>query len=139
MYFLSGHESDSVSSTADFVLKRAAVPHQKDQNKSLLDKLTREKLDSKTKLGSKRNDISSGAGRAGCHDFFTPTSPLFFVCVLGFELFILIRLLLRHFICFLSTFCSSLFLCTFVVWLNLLCVTLIYLTHSICLENTLPL
>uniref|UniRef100_A0AAQ4PK32 Pericentriolar material 1 n=1 Tax=Gasterosteus aculeatus aculeatus TaxID=481459 RepID=A0AAQ4PK32_GASAC len=54
-----GHESDSVSSTADFVLKRAAVPHQKDQNKSLLDKLTREKLDSKTKLGSKRNDISS--------------------------------------------------------------------------------
>nr|XP_040042087.1 pericentriolar material 1 protein isoform X4 [Gasterosteus aculeatus aculeatus] len=56
-----GHESDSVSSTADFVLKRAAVPHQKDQNKSLLDKLTREKLDSKTKLGSKRNDISSDA------------------------------------------------------------------------------
>ncbi|XP_037326765.2 pericentriolar material 1 protein isoform X4 [Pungitius pungitius] len=54
-----GHESDSVSSTADFVLKRAAVSHQKDQNKSLLDKLTREKLDSKAKLGNKRNDISS--------------------------------------------------------------------------------
>ncbi|XP_034404545.1 pericentriolar material 1 protein isoform X3 [Cyclopterus lumpus] len=54
-----GHESDSVSSTADFVQKRAALSHQKDQNKSLLDKLTREKLDSKTKLGNKRNDISS--------------------------------------------------------------------------------
>ncbi|XP_068445414.1 pericentriolar material 1 protein isoform X2 [Clinocottus analis] len=54
-----GHESDSVSSTADFVQKRAALSHLKDQNKSLLDKLTREKLDSKTKLGNKRNDISS--------------------------------------------------------------------------------
>ncbi|XP_054459637.1 pericentriolar material 1 protein-like isoform X2 [Anoplopoma fimbria] len=54
-----GHESDSVSSTADFVQKRAALSHQKDQNKSLLDKLTQEKLDSKTKLGNKRNDISS--------------------------------------------------------------------------------
>ncbi|KAM8879224.1 pericentriolar material 1 protein isoform 2-T8 [Spinachia spinachia] len=54
-----GHESDSVSSTADFVLKRSAVSHQKDQNKSLLDKLTREKLDGKTKLGNKRNDVSS--------------------------------------------------------------------------------
>uniref|UniRef100_A0A8C2ZV87 Pericentriolar material 1 n=1 Tax=Cyclopterus lumpus TaxID=8103 RepID=A0A8C2ZV87_CYCLU len=55
----NSHESDSVSSTADFVQKRAALSHQKDQNKSLLDKLTREKLDSKTKLGNKRNDISS--------------------------------------------------------------------------------
>ncbi|XP_042340488.1 pericentriolar material 1 protein isoform X3 [Plectropomus leopardus] len=56
-----GHESDSVSSTADFVQERAALSHQKDQNKSLLDKLTQEKLDSKTKLGNKRNDLSSDA------------------------------------------------------------------------------
>ncbi|XP_074485631.1 pericentriolar material 1 protein isoform X4 [Sebastes fasciatus] len=54
-----GHESDSVSSTADFVQERAALSRQKDQNKSLLDKLTREKLDSKTKFGNKRNDLSS--------------------------------------------------------------------------------
>lgn len=56
-----GHESDSVSSTADFVQERAAPPRQKDQNQSLLDKLTQEKLDSKTKLGNKRNDLSSDA------------------------------------------------------------------------------
>lgn len=56
----SGHESDSVSSTADFAQERAALSRQKDQNQSLLDKLTQEKLDSKTKLGNKRNDISSG-------------------------------------------------------------------------------
>ncbi|KAI3352504.1 hypothetical protein L3Q82_005455 [Scortum barcoo] len=55
----SRHESDSVSSTADFAQERAAMSRQKDQNKSLLDKLTQEKLDSKTKLGSKRNDLSS--------------------------------------------------------------------------------
>ncbi|KAM3623367.1 uncharacterized protein V6R79_010262 [Siganus canaliculatus] len=54
-----GHESDSASSTADFVQERALLSRQKDQNKSLLDKLTQEKLDSKTKLGSKRNDLSS--------------------------------------------------------------------------------
>uniref|UniRef100_UPI0037E9A1CA pericentriolar material 1 protein n=1 Tax=Semicossyphus pulcher TaxID=241346 RepID=UPI0037E9A1CA len=54
-----GHESDSVSSTADFAQERASTSRQKEQNKSLLDKLTREKLDSKTKLGSKRNDLSS--------------------------------------------------------------------------------
>ncbi|TMS22933.1 Pericentriolar material 1 protein [Larimichthys crocea] len=54
-----GHESDSVSSTADFAQERAPLPRQKDQNKSLLDKLTQEKLDSKTKLGNKRNDLSS--------------------------------------------------------------------------------
>ncbi|XP_060912532.1 pericentriolar material 1 protein isoform X1 [Labrus mixtus] len=53
------HESDSVSSTADFAQKRAPLSHQKDQNKSLLDKLTQEKLHSKTRLGSKRNDLSS--------------------------------------------------------------------------------
>ncbi|XP_074549222.1 pericentriolar material 1 protein isoform X2 [Halichoeres trimaculatus] len=56
-----GHESDSVSSTADFAQERAPLSHQKDQNKRLLDKLTQEKLDSKTKLGSKRNDLSSDA------------------------------------------------------------------------------
>ncbi|XP_026159705.1 pericentriolar material 1 protein isoform X3 [Mastacembelus armatus] len=54
-----GHESDSVSSTADFGQERAASSHQKDQNQSLLDRLTQEKLDSKTKLGNKRNDLSS--------------------------------------------------------------------------------
>lgn len=54
-----GHESDSVSSTADFAQERAPLSHQKDVNKRLLDKLTQEKLDSKTKLGSKRNDLSS--------------------------------------------------------------------------------
>ncbi|XP_038568974.1 pericentriolar material 1 protein isoform X3 [Micropterus salmoides] len=54
-----GHESDSVSSTADFAQERAALSRQKDQNKSLLDKLTQEKLDSKTKLGNKQNDLSS--------------------------------------------------------------------------------
>ncbi|XP_044046674.1 pericentriolar material 1 protein isoform X2 [Siniperca chuatsi] len=54
-----GHESDSVSSTADFAQERAALSRQKDQNKSLLDKLTQEKLDSKTKLGNKGNDLSS--------------------------------------------------------------------------------
>ncbi|XP_028254425.1 pericentriolar material 1 protein isoform X2 [Parambassis ranga] len=54
-----GHDSDSVSSTADFAHERAVPAHQKDQNQSLLDKLTQEKLDSKTKLGNKRNDLSS--------------------------------------------------------------------------------
>lgn len=52
--------SDSVGSTTDFVHKRAPLPRQKDQNKSLLDKLTQEKLDSKSKFGKKRNDLSSG-------------------------------------------------------------------------------
>uniref|UniRef100_A0A8C4IH93 Pericentriolar material 1 n=1 Tax=Dicentrarchus labrax TaxID=13489 RepID=A0A8C4IH93_DICLA len=56
-----GHDSDSVSSTADFAQERAPLSRQKDQNKSLLDKLTQEKLDSKTKLGNKRNDLSSDA------------------------------------------------------------------------------
>ncbi|XP_031693615.1 pericentriolar material 1 protein isoform X7 [Oncorhynchus kisutch] len=57
-----GVESDSVSSTADFVQERAPQPHrQRDQNQSLLDKLTQEKLDSKTKTGNKPNDLSSGA------------------------------------------------------------------------------
>ncbi|XP_032356497.1 pericentriolar material 1 protein isoform X4 [Etheostoma spectabile] len=54
-----GHESDSVSSTADFVQERVDLSRQRDQNKSLLDKLTQEKLDSKTKLGNKQNDLSS--------------------------------------------------------------------------------
>ncbi|XP_010889893.2 pericentriolar material 1 protein isoform X2 [Esox lucius] len=53
-------ESDSVSSMADFVQERAPLPHRKrDQNQSLLDKLTQEKLDSKTKTGNKPNDLSS--------------------------------------------------------------------------------
>ncbi|XP_008297507.1 pericentriolar material 1 protein isoform X2 [Stegastes partitus] len=56
-----GQDSDSVSSTADFAQERAALSHQKDQNRSLLDKFTQEKLDSKTKLGNKRNDLSSDA------------------------------------------------------------------------------
>lgn len=56
----SGCESDSASSTAGFAQERAAPSHHKDQNQSLLDKLTQEKLDSKTKLGNKRNDLSSG-------------------------------------------------------------------------------
>ncbi|XP_071024697.1 pericentriolar material 1 protein-like isoform X1 [Oncorhynchus clarkii lewisi] len=55
-----GVESDSLSSTADFVQERAPLPHrQRDQNQSLLDKLTQEKLDSKTKTGNKPNDLSS--------------------------------------------------------------------------------
>ncbi|XP_047433144.1 pericentriolar material 1 protein isoform X2 [Mugil cephalus] len=54
-----GHDSDSASSTADFAQERAASSHHKDQNQSLLDKLTQEKLDSKTKPGNKRNDLSS--------------------------------------------------------------------------------
>lgn len=58
----SGPVSDSVGSTADFVQRRAPLPRQKDQNKSLLDKLTQEKLDSKSKFGKKRNDLSSGRG-----------------------------------------------------------------------------
>ncbi|XP_070831685.1 pericentriolar material 1 protein isoform X1 [Chaetodon trifascialis] len=54
-----GHDSDSVSSTPDFAQERAPLSRQKDQNKSLLDKLTQEKLDNKTKPGHKRNDLSS--------------------------------------------------------------------------------
>lgn len=61
--FLQGQESDSASSGAGFGQERAPLPRQKDQNKSLLDKLTQEKLDSKTKLGNKRNDLSSGTSR----------------------------------------------------------------------------
>eukprot|EP00066_Takifugu_rubripes_P021917 XP_011611183.1 PREDICTED: pericentriolar material 1 protein isoform X4 [Takifugu rubripes] len=51
--------SDSVGSTVDFGHKRAPLLRLKDQNKSLLDKLTQEKLDSKSKFGKKRNDLSS--------------------------------------------------------------------------------
>lgn len=74
--FSSGHESDSVSSTADFAQERAPLPRQKDQNKSLLDKLTQEKLDSKTKLGNKRNDLSSGTDQAICSGSSASTSPI---------------------------------------------------------------
>ncbi|XP_061626507.1 pericentriolar material 1 protein isoform X4 [Phyllopteryx taeniolatus] len=52
-----GLESDSLSSTADLDQERAASSRHKDQH--LLDKLTQEKLNSKTKLGNKANDISS--------------------------------------------------------------------------------
>uniref|UniRef100_A0A674BMU8 Pericentriolar material 1 n=1 Tax=Salmo trutta TaxID=8032 RepID=A0A674BMU8_SALTR len=56
----TGVESDSVSSTANFVQERVPQPHrQRDQNQSLLDKLTQEKLDTKTKTGNKPNDLSS--------------------------------------------------------------------------------
>uniref|UniRef100_A0A8C4YVB9 Pericentriolar material 1 n=1 Tax=Gadus morhua TaxID=8049 RepID=A0A8C4YVB9_GADMO len=56
-------ESDSASSTSEFVQKRAPQPRQKDQNQSLLDKLTQEKLDSKSKPGNKPNDLSSVIAR----------------------------------------------------------------------------
>ncbi|XP_077461914.1 pericentriolar material 1 protein isoform X2 [Stigmatopora argus] len=53
-----GVESDSLSSTADLKQDRApASRHHKDQH--LLDKLTQEKLNSKSKFGDKPNDISS--------------------------------------------------------------------------------
>ncbi|PWA27232.1 hypothetical protein CCH79_00013876 [Gambusia affinis] len=56
-----GQDSDSFSSTAEFGQERAALSHHKDQNQILLDKLTQEKLDSKARLGTKRNDLSSDA------------------------------------------------------------------------------
>ncbi|KAG7269443.1 hypothetical protein CRUP_032297 [Coryphaenoides rupestris] len=52
-------ESDSANSTAEFVQQRALQPRQKDQNQSLLDKLTQEKLSNKSKPGSKPSDLSS--------------------------------------------------------------------------------
>ncbi|CAM9337839.1 unnamed protein product [Lampetra planeri] len=55
---LGGQESDSVCSTVDFVQERAPPSCQKDPNQQLLDKLTQEKLDSKT---NKPNDLSSDA------------------------------------------------------------------------------
>lgn len=54
-----GQDSDSASSSAPVVQERAALSRQKNHNQSLLDKLTQEKLDSKTKLGNKPNDLSS--------------------------------------------------------------------------------
>uniref|UniRef100_A0A3B3YN81 Pericentriolar material 1 protein C-terminal domain-containing protein n=1 Tax=Poecilia mexicana TaxID=48701 RepID=A0A3B3YN81_9TELE len=54
-----GQDSDSFSSPAEFGQERAASSHHKDQNQILLDKLTQEKLDSKARLGTKRNDLSS--------------------------------------------------------------------------------
>ncbi|XP_054912333.1 pericentriolar material 1 protein isoform X2 [Poeciliopsis prolifica] len=54
-----GQDSDSFSSTAEFGQERAGLSHHKDQNQILLDKLTQEKLDSKARLGTKRNDLSS--------------------------------------------------------------------------------
>uniref|UniRef100_A0A1A7Z522 Pericentriolar material 1 n=1 Tax=Iconisemion striatum TaxID=60296 RepID=A0A1A7Z522_9TELE len=58
---IEGPDSDSVSSSADFAQERAASSHHREQNQRLLDKLTQEKLDSKAKLGNKRNDLSSDA------------------------------------------------------------------------------
>lgn len=79
--FVSGHASDSFSSTADFDQERAPLPRQKDQNKSLLDKLTQEKLDSKSKHGNKQNDLSSGTGQAALSECYHLTSH---VCSLFF-------------------------------------------------------
>uniref|UniRef100_A0A3P9MSA6 Pericentriolar material 1 n=1 Tax=Poecilia reticulata TaxID=8081 RepID=A0A3P9MSA6_POERE len=58
-YNKNSEDSDSFSSTAEFGQERAASSHHKDQNQILLDKLTQEKLDSKARLGTKRNDLSS--------------------------------------------------------------------------------
>uniref|UniRef100_A0A3B5QX70 Pericentriolar material 1 n=1 Tax=Xiphophorus maculatus TaxID=8083 RepID=A0A3B5QX70_XIPMA len=55
----NSQDSDSFSSIAEFGQERAALSHHKDQNQILLDKLTQEKLDSKARLGTKRNDLSS--------------------------------------------------------------------------------
>lgn len=54
-----GQDSDSASSSAAAVQERAVLSRQKNHNQSLLDKLTQEKLDSKSKLGNKPNDLSS--------------------------------------------------------------------------------
>lgn len=82
----SGHESDSVGSTADSVQERADTCHQKEHNQSLLDKLTQEKLDSKAKLGSKRNDLSSGMAEAACSKINSPSfSSVISVCVCVFS------------------------------------------------------
>uniref|UniRef100_A0A3Q3F213 Pericentriolar material 1 n=1 Tax=Kryptolebias marmoratus TaxID=37003 RepID=A0A3Q3F213_KRYMA len=70
----NSHESDSVSSTADFAHQRAASSHQRDQNQRLLDKLTQEKLDSKAKLGNKRNDLSSGTAQIAAQSMFNASS-----------------------------------------------------------------
>lgn len=60
---VSGVESDSVSSTADYIQGRergrAPQAQPRGHNQSLLDKLTQEKLDSKTK-SNRPNDVSSG-------------------------------------------------------------------------------
>jgi len=71
-------ESDSASSTAEFVHQRALQPRQKDQNQSLLDKLTQEKLASKSKPGNKPTDLSSGTLRSKTNpDLFTSQTPSF--------------------------------------------------------------
>ncbi|XP_034043599.1 pericentriolar material 1 protein isoform X2 [Thalassophryne amazonica] len=54
-----GQEINSVSSSGEFVQEATPRVQHKDLNQSLLDKLTQEKLDSKAKLGNKRNDLSS--------------------------------------------------------------------------------
>lgn len=150
--FFSGHESDSVSSTADFAQERAPLSRQKDQNKSLLEKLTQEKLDSKTKLGNKRNDLSSGTGQAACSESSAPTSPIVSVFFVFLFTHIISALGLLCFFSVIITNCPfdiillhiSLHIChdhMFYIHFGLIyfLVTLIYLTHSLCLENTLPL
>lgn len=91
----SGHESDSVGSTADSVQERADTCHQKEHNQSLLDKLTQEKLDSKAKLGSKRNDLSSGMAEAACSKISAPSfSSVISVCACVFFLLFMIHIIL---------------------------------------------
>lgn len=91
----SGHESDSVGSTADSVQERADTCHQKGHNQSLLDKLTQEKLDSKAKLGSKRNDLSSGMTEAACSKINAPSFPsVISLCVCVCFLLFMIHIIL---------------------------------------------
>ena len=116
----SDRDSDSVSSTVDFIQERAAPTRQKNQNQSLLDKLTQEKLNSKTKPGNKRNDLSSGMDGnipTGCY------APAL-ICLSNVSSFLFSLLICHLFILSLGRITLSF---------------LIYLTHSLCLEDTLPL
>lgn len=76
--FVSGNVSDSFSSTGEFGQERAPLPRQKEQNKSLLDKLTQEKLNSKSKHGNKQNDLSSGTGQVALSECYHLTSHIWF-------------------------------------------------------------
>uniref|UniRef100_A0A8B9HIN3 Pericentriolar material 1 n=1 Tax=Astyanax mexicanus TaxID=7994 RepID=A0A8B9HIN3_ASTMX len=64
---MAGLDSDTGSSATEFgperERERSAQPKPRDSNQSLLDKLTQEKLDSKTK-NNKHNDVSSGQSRS---------------------------------------------------------------------------
>lgn len=111
-----GQDSDSFSSTAEFGQERAALSHHKDQNQILLDKLTQEKLDSKARLGTKRNDLSSGTARplATQRSHFTFLSPWIYYYP-------------QYFSSFLASFSVSsnsvMFLCTFVIALTIFILT----------------